>query len=622
MNYKIFAGSFILIFCLNFSFAQKLTQDRIVKVIGELKVEAIDSIEKLSKECEIKREKILSLIKEKGFDESFILGDNRQYLNEGMSSNFVKVPKSMFPISTDRDEKVVSLENTHVALFHLDLKLNIAKHILNKLDSINLKEFYSEILFIVGDSLSDLSLKKHIAYRIVENAIAKIEFSKIPKNNLDNDVGIISHCEAQYDDIHSNTSFIKSSFPYNGQYNLHIDDKRKHTDFGFFEFGGYADARFFRQDSILVAVYTNTKGEHKIVKTRIDVFYKIIEFVLPHDFLKRGELYKLQLALRPIKREGYYRDESIDERVKFNYYNLFKVLDIKANYSGLKGFSFLYTPIYFRTSIFPGKPEKLKNANIEVTKNPFIIKIKLDEPFDEFEIKGTECDDPVISINAGRYYSFWMKMKEIYSKRLVYYLKVPEVEHINVRKYDKNYIGLLDNTLGNNNIIRVSKSFAKHYIKEDELLYDTEYSNLVKAEIKQNKKVRKITGKDFKKGRVKQVKNVVLTIKIINFFEMNKNYARLVKKLKKRVKKRAKYFYKLHIVDSKRKKIKPKYDLQYYLDREEKIVNSLIGSDYKSFKHVDLLSKKEKLEFQSIIPHTNLKDYNITLTLDYSNFKK
>ena len=160
----------VFIFLTHFSFAQKLTKDRIEKAIAELKVEALDSIEVLNEKCEIDRKKILALIKEKGFDEKYIIGPDRKYLNEGMSNYFVKVPKTMSPIFPNRDKKVALLEKTHVALFHLDLKLNIAKHILAQLDSVKINKFNNDITRVTGDSVSDKMLKKYLAYSIVKKA--------------------------------------------------------------------------------------------------------------------------------------------------------------------------------------------------------------------------------------------------------------------------------------------------------------------------------------------------------------------------------------------------------------------------------------------------------------------
>ncbi len=625
MNIKNIGVLFILLFSLNISSAQKVTEDRIEKIINELKAEARDSIANLSKECDVKREIMLKVIKEKGFDEEFIIGPDLKYFNEGMSAYFVKVPKPMFPIFPDRDKKVVLLENTHVELFHLDLKLSISKSILNKLDSVDVEELYNDILSS-GDSMSDLTLKRIIAYNIVEDATKNIKFSKISKKNIDRDINVISVCDEDYNYKERKKPYIEASYPYDGQYNVHINEEKENSDFGFLKIGGDFDWRFYREDSVLVVLFTNTAGDYKIVDVRYKFFTKTFTFSLPHDFLKRGEIYKLQLALRPLIKGNYsksFNNASIQELVKNNYYNLFRVLEFNVNKSDLKNITTFYKPIYFRTSIFPSKTEKLNNAKIVIGKDPFVIKFKLKEPFDDFELNGTKCDNPVISFNppSFSYYSYWDKMNNIYSKRTAYYLTVPQLEQVDVSDYKKNYAALLDHTFEAENIINANNSLAEKYIKDRESFFGMDFSLIVKTKIEQNKKVKAITEEDFKRGRVKKKNNVVLTVTIPRFQKMNKNYPKLIKKLKSRKKKRAKFYYKLYLVDAKRKNIKPKYDLQYFLDREDKIISSLIGTDLEKFKPVDLLKAKEKLNFRSIIPYTKLPDYNITLSIDYSKFK-
>jgi hypothetical protein len=95
--YKFISIAIVLLLSYHSIFAQKVTENRIKEIIIDLKIEAKDSIKKFAILSDIIRKEMLVIVKEKEFKEDFIWGPDRKYFNEGMSSQFIKVPKEMFP---------------------------------------------------------------------------------------------------------------------------------------------------------------------------------------------------------------------------------------------------------------------------------------------------------------------------------------------------------------------------------------------------------------------------------------------------------------------------------------------------------------------------------------------
>ena len=61
---------------------------------------------------------MLDLIKELDYDESYIIGDNRQFWKEGMSEAFKSTPRKFGLTIENRNSKTIKLEDTHVALYN------------------------------------------------------------------------------------------------------------------------------------------------------------------------------------------------------------------------------------------------------------------------------------------------------------------------------------------------------------------------------------------------------------------------------------------------------------------------------------------------------------------------
>ena len=100
----------------------------------------LDSLDlALGNDCSGLRSEVSNLISELQFDPKYIVGENNEYLNSGMSANFASEPHPLV-LNTERNPQVKLLEEKHVDLYHCDKNFTKISELLSAIQSVSTEE--------------------------------------------------------------------------------------------------------------------------------------------------------------------------------------------------------------------------------------------------------------------------------------------------------------------------------------------------------------------------------------------------------------------------------------------------------------------------------------------------
>ena len=124
MNVQFLRHLFILmlIFIPNKIEGQPLWRQYVPQAFVNIEKEVYDSIRVFRKLSDTLRVQMNEIILSEGLDRISIVGENDQYLKEGMHKNFVRAPGRMQG-HYERNMQIQILENLHVDLYHADEQL-------------------------------------------------------------------------------------------------------------------------------------------------------------------------------------------------------------------------------------------------------------------------------------------------------------------------------------------------------------------------------------------------------------------------------------------------------------------------------------------------------------------
>ena len=112
----------MLIFIPNKIEGQPLWRQYVPQAFVNIEKEVYDSIRVFRKLSDTLRVQMNEIILSEGLDRISIVGENDQYLKEGMHKNFVRAPGRMQG-HYERNMQIQILENLHVDLYHADEQL-------------------------------------------------------------------------------------------------------------------------------------------------------------------------------------------------------------------------------------------------------------------------------------------------------------------------------------------------------------------------------------------------------------------------------------------------------------------------------------------------------------------
>lgn len=167
--------------------------------------------------CTELRSEINDLINTLSFDPRFIIGENEEYLQVGMSQNFTSEPKTLV-LNTVRDENVKLLEEKHVALYHCDKNYLIYKDMQEGLDGLT----NEEIVALVNERMKELTPYQVDLFKSDPAEFQKwlrYILSQILQGSMDNSTGYVEprsgNRNLDYSPYHSTAGFEDILLPRN-----------------------------------------------------------------------------------------------------------------------------------------------------------------------------------------------------------------------------------------------------------------------------------------------------------------------------------------------------------------------------------------------------------------------
>lgn len=495
------------------------------------------------------RARILELINELGYEEAQVIGDKRQYWEEGMSKKFNGVPKQHGVRYRSRNALTVELENKHVDLFDSDRRLLMWKSFANQCQEIAfnedgkvLKKFkysFQENLSIKESLLCFLASRVKSGKRYPHDVESLAEKDRIKGSNWSESTSDKSN-KVRLDSI------IEKALPYDGQVNFFIEEFVR--DFGFilFKFGYYE----ILENNKFAIKWTDENGRELIEEAFYVPSSQALTFDIPRPFLKTGKIYRYEI----LSLDRKLNKKALCNQGVFDQIQLSALQDyiVPINLSG----KVIYTA-YFRTSNYKKFIQKIDFSDLE---EPYLndenkLVINFDEPFSPFELIGDNDFGPQLKMDV-RMNSNLIYPEGLHSIRLKRLLTTPQDLAVDTLDRSETLETLMDKYK------EIKAPGEKRYFEVDYLkkvnVDEVSFSGDSSFEI---------TEHEFQYGvELKETYTYEISFPLLDSIAVS--YERAQKELKERLKLRAEYFRLIDIKIKQRNNDASRLPIEHYLDLE------------------------------------------------------
>lgn len=555
----------LILFSIPTGVAQTSENDKILlKEVDALISLSNKQIKKENKVSEELRAEMLKLIAKLGYEESYIIGETRQYWKEGLSNEFKSAPKPLIVNINGRNQQTVQLENTHVALYESDRRLLLWKKFKNQCEQIESGEntkFFRDV-----KKYNSSNLKNTLLCYLLDNANSKRSYPYTTEllAKRDRQKGMYGEYLDRTDYTNLD-SIIEKAYPYDGQVNFFKDEFVR--EFGFILLkNGYQEIL----KSGLAIRWTNERGRTIEKEAKYDYDVQAITFDLPKPFLKPGGIYKYQILSTPQEFNNKCKYEILDHALSeaLSEYLQSNKLDGKVIYEA-----------YFRCSHYASFIDKIDAiADREhALSEDFKLVLNLSEPFSEFELVGDDTFKPQLEMGA-RINSNVTYPKGLYSIELKRMLTTPKDLTVDTLDMEESLESL-------------KRKYKEYKAVNEKRYYDVDYLKELKLEqIEfQNQKSYTITKEDFNdRKRFDESHSYEITFPMVD--SLSQVYTKAQNALKERINKRAEFF---RLIDIKIKKIEndpTRHPIEYYIDLE----NAKLSDTLKKFMEIEMSLGNER----------------------------
>lgn len=581
MKYK-FISFFLFLVCFSFftkSDCQKSPNEAFNNIIKELRMELDDSLTLFNSKFIICQNQIIENIKVNDLDPKLFIGKDSSYIKYGLSKYYKYFFDEIYYSQKLENKIIIEL---YRQIYMLDLKIRITKCMI-KLHS----TFKDQSSIIINDfvafyypNISDLDLVK--AW-MISKMIGNFYFNRVvfdEKNQYDSkrDLKMLklepSCDELNHDDELKEVQIIES-WPRQGQYAYY-------PTFGSTNLKqGYMFLNMFPQD------YYQNNNLYKIKWTAPDerfVLSDIISsyetnstfnFYNPDDFLEPGLVYKIELVKIDDSSKNKYKDIINIFQNPYLPFNLVQKLR-KNLYQTL--FAKKFEPIYFRVSLYASQYDKMHKMDTLTKIDNLHFQASIKESLDEVDLKGTECFKSTLRFDSNILDRKLDAISKRITSRIEYYLKVPTIY-----KSDDSNISMsnLDNTNNDDIFINCPLSLAELYCPMTNNLN----FRINSIEVVQENNVKLITNLDFKNNQILDYGSSKLFFTFDGIKRMKEYLSESYANAQKRIVDRANYYYLLDNENAKKNSKKLSQDIDYYIQREKKIVDDIFGQDIEKLDY-------------------------------------
>ncbi len=588
-----------IIFFFSFLFylsAQKPSQELFDSVLAELKTEISDSTNLFEqKNAELKKN-IIATIEKNHFDKEVLIGKDSIYIKSGMSKYY----KKLFPeLYFNPKIKKTNLPELYKKLEQTDIKLIANK---NALKYINKKRkqwaYDTDILEEIFNDAYKINKDKEF----LKFAVSATILSKMPhRKKVDLKwLNVKSKCRTDIRELENKDMELGVSLPFNGQFAYYPTFGTMNANQGFIYIKNHFSADFYEHFNNYKIKWTSPDGKFRL--TDVLKSYNTgntLNFYNPYYFLNPGRIYKMELVR--FSPENRIQENLIDALKR--PYLIFNVLQNQLYKKVNKLISKTYNPVYFRVSFFNSFFDKAISKEIQKIDDLDYYYITK-ESFSDFELNGDKCFDVPLDFVTTMLSNSADKAKNKLNKRIDYYLKVPDIEKTDLTNPNKNYIALSDNTLDEEAILFCNAGAANSYIDKSKYgeYHDIDVNQIT---VKLETATKKITKNDFDKNTYFDSKKGKIKVELAGIKNIQKKYKEVAALLRKRSKERADFYYKLHVIKSKREHVTVKNSKEFYLEREKEIIKNLLGenTDKNNLKP----NKNALIYLVGKIPYTDFK---------------
>lgn len=440
----------MLIFIPNKIEGQPLWRQYVPQAFVNIEKEVYDSIRVFRKLSDTLRVQMTEIILSEGLDRISIVGENDQYLKEGMHKNFVRAPGRMQG-HYERNMQIQILENLHVDLYHadeqlyrwLDFSAVLRKHP-NRTSFDRWTDLWTAIPQGERPVLTQTIiswLMDQLACDVVSDirpSVAKNPFEKMHRFAPESDLPKSYTIQQEEWVFPIPAEKIAATFPMNGQFAFDNTEPLPETGYILLpeSFRWKMRTSSFEYNSNFWARWITHTGEVKytLAEWREYGFF----YDLP-DTLLAGKVYKMDLIALPGGFSRSYTSEKQcwDEMRETNTQtkNIAQV--------SLQG-EVLITTLYFRVGI-QGFRERLNSMQGQIDYEKGTITYKSLDPFDAMEVFGTNSIKPFVTFDIDNY-PLYNLQQDANSKELFYYLTVPVIEETSGRALDDLLMAEADHT--------------------------------------------------------------------------------------------------------------------------------------------------------------------------------